>query len=165
MLNAVAAPTPTRGEMNSFVFSCAEIHAEEITKFLDTFGLSVINGIADHGVTALGVAATTGNFEAVKTLLEKGAAVDARDKYEYTALIWAGGESNLAVVQLLIENDADVNARSKSGYTPLIWAALRGRTEVAAFLLRHGADINMQDGEGRPLKSVRKGWAMLILCN
>src|SRR5271169_2307484 len=59
------------------------------------------------------MASRTGNVDAVKVLLDNGAAVNAKEASKgHNALIWAAAESHPAVVKLLLERGADVNARS-----------------------------------------------------
>ena len=77
-----------------------------------------------------------GNFEeAIKLLIEKGADLNAIDKYGYTALIWACRNNNIEIVKLLIEKGADINAKNFIGYTALIWACRNNNTEVIKLLI------------------------------
>ena len=57
------------------------------------------------------------NVERVALLLERGADIEAQDKYKNTPLHFA--EYNAKTVQLLIEKGADVNAKDDRGNTPL----------------------------------------------
>ena len=64
-------------------------------------------------------AAKKGDVEAVKTLLESGADVQAKEKKKgWTALHWAAYKGHGAVVTALLEYGADVNAKKKDGRTP-----------------------------------------------
>ena len=54
-------------------------------------------------------AAKSGDLAAVKTLLAKGADVNAKDGDGLTALIAAAGEGQLEVVRLLLNKGADAN--------------------------------------------------------
>ncbi len=55
-------------------------------------------------------AAIYGDAEAVKSLLAKGADVNAKDKGGGTALMMAINNNHAGVVRLLIDKGADVNA-------------------------------------------------------
>ena len=68
---------------------------------------------------ALMTASKVGNLDAVRTLLDRGAAVDARDPaFQQTALMMAVRENHPDVVKLLVDRGADVNAKTRTGATP-----------------------------------------------
>lgn len=73
------------------------------------------------GTTLLMVASALGRIELVRFLLEKGADINAQDKYGDTALMDAASD-HPEVVELLLEKGADVNIRNKLGKTALEWA-------------------------------------------
>lgn len=81
-------------------------------------------------------AAKKGDTEAVKSLLAKGADVNAKSPYGATPLFFACDRGHTEVVKLLLEKGADVNARDtfyKS--TPIIWAAMRDHAEVVKLMV------------------------------
>ena len=86
------------------------------------------------GETPLHFAAKENAYETVALLLEKGAAMNAKNNDGETPLHFAAWENAHAVVELLLDKDADVNARSEDGDTPLDLAV--GKT--AALLRSHG---------------------------
>ena len=53
-------------------------------------------------------AATHGDVESARRLLQSGADVDSRDRYGQTALMQAAHHGHEALVELLIENGAEV---------------------------------------------------------
>ena len=81
-------------------------------------------------------AAEQGNLADVKQHLQKGAAVNAKDKDGYTPLMAAAINGNLDVVKFLVDKGADVNARGNDGETPLTLAT---KQDVVEFLKQHGA--------------------------
>jgi len=94
-----------------------------------------------------------GDIVTVRSLLAKGADVNACDENQWTPLHYAGNAGRPLVGVLLINNGADVNARTSSGFTPLHSLAgsafFEGTTlppgslqEMAAMLIEKGADIN-----------------------
>ena len=95
-----------------------------------------------HGSTDLMIAATSGDLNAVRRLLARGASVNAKNRQWSTALMGACAGGFEDVVRLLLARRAYVNAKSKSGSTPLIFAARNGHASVAGLLLRKGARIN-----------------------
>jgi uncharacterized protein len=87
-----------------------------------------------------------------RALLDRGAAIDAKDREGKTALAKAAEADKLAVIRLLLERGANVNARAVDGSTPLFYAAEQDRGAVVALLLEGGADPNLPGRKGlRPL--------------
>ena len=86
-------------------------------------------------------AAWEGEAEVVKLLLDRGANIEARDKYGNTALLLSAGHGQAEVVSLLLDRGANIETRDKYGKTALILAAWSGKTEVVSLLLDRGADI------------------------
>src|SRR5204863_1612456 len=71
------------------------------------------NSANPGGETALMTAARTGKLDAVKLLLDRGAAVNAKESVRgQTALMWAVLENHPDVVKLLIARGADVNGQT-----------------------------------------------------
>ena len=71
------------------------------------------------GATSLMGAASSGNLEKVKYLVDKGADVNAMARNGDTALLLALENKHLAIAQLLLENKASVRVATVFGYTPL----------------------------------------------
>ncbi|MFB3896971.1 MAG: ankyrin repeat domain-containing protein [bacterium] len=101
------------------------------------------------GTTVLMNAAYSGNIDTVQRLLDKGATVNAKNKFEMTPLInavsrpYSSGNA-IEVVKLLIKNGADVNSKTKEGWTALHGAVQGEQTEAAIYLLENGAEIDSQ---------------------
>jgi|SRR5579871_43145 len=88
------------------------------------------------------------NATMVKALLDRGAALEAKDlERRRTPLLCALLWGNPAVSKLLIERGADVNACDLAGYTPLILAVFHNNKALVKLLLDRGADVNAI-GEG-----------------
>lgn len=98
-------------------------------------------------------AARKSDTEAVKSLLAKGADVNAKTRYGATALSYACDRGSLDVVKVLVEHGADVNVKDTFyGATPLTWAASNNHVEVVKLLLEKGAqskEVAMSIGVGR----------------
>lgn len=76
---------------------------------------------------ALFTAARKGDARAVKELLAQGVDVNARYRYNRTALSFAADRGHLEVVKVLLEQGADVNTKDTFyGMTPLGQAASNG---------------------------------------
>lgn len=90
-------------------------------------------------------AATTkkhGYAEVIKALLDKGAAIDAKNNFGNTALLIASGNGQADVVKLLLDKGAAVNLGNNQNVTPLLMAAQNGDVDVVTLLLAKGANPN-----------------------
>ena len=110
------------------------------------------------GVTALHLAAETGDAETIRLLIENGAEIDARDSLGgFTPLEDAAASNHVESVRRLLERGADVNvatspprARLEVGkVTTLMRAAVFGTPEMIETLLEAGAKVNEKDVQGR----------------
>jgi len=93
---------------------------------------------------ALWWTAGNGQIKSIRTLLDAGADVDARNGREGTALMHAALMRQPDAIQLLIDRGADVNARNRFGITALHWSVIytKSSTDVLRVLLAAGADMN-----------------------
>ncbi len=102
-------------------------------------------------------AVKTGDAAAVRTLLDRGADVDAAEPDGTTALHWAVHNEDLDVAARLVEAGAEVDATTRYGVAPLALAATNGSPETLRMLLEAGADANRASGEGEtPLMTVAR---------
>jgi ankyrin repeat protein len=100
-----------------------------------------------------------GDAAAVKTLLDQGVPVDAKFRYDRTALSFAADRGNVEVVKVLLDRGADVEASDTFYHaTPLVWAFQRENVEVARLLLDKGA----KGGEQALDSGVEKGNAAMV---
>jgi uncharacterized protein len=102
-------------------------------------------------------AARTGKIEAVKSLLARGADVNARLERGQTALMWAAADGHAAVVEVLLQAGADFRTPLDTGFTPMLFAVRAGHTDVV--------DINEATNPAiRPTnKQLRKGSSALTV--
>ena len=120
------------------------------------------------GETLLMTVARGGHVDAARLLLERGAAVDARENWHgQTALMWAAAQGHPAMLRELLAHGADVNARSNQeewerqvtseprdkwlppgGLTPLLFAARENCLDCLPVLIEGGADLNATTPDG-----------------
>ena len=87
--------------------------------------------------------------EAVRTLLEAGADVDAPRGDGMTALHWAARHGDLPTARRLLAAGADPEAVTRLGrHTPLHVASRAGHAAVVAALLEHRADAEARTSSG-----------------
>lgn len=124
-----------------------------------------INAKDETGLTILMIAAQDGTDTEIKKLLKKGADVEVKDQYGWTALMHATASNtavypenkpNAARLKALLESSPNVNISDSRGITPLIIAAAEGKTEFVKLLLAKGADVNAKDRNGATALSYAK---------
>lgn len=93
---------------------------------------------ADNSMTLM-EAIFDGNLESVKSLLDKGADVNAKMEGGVTPLMVASVQGNLEVANLLLDRGTDINAKTEKGNTALDFAGYKGSFEMVKLLKAHGA--------------------------
>ena len=110
-----------------------------------------VNHKNQKGLTPLMKAAQLSDKDAasiVQNLLEKGAALGARDNEGRTALMHAFKGGSNKTRELLLDKGADLEAKDDLGDTALIIAAGYSDPSAVEFLLERGADIEIRDNFG-----------------
>lgn len=113
-----------------------------IAAFFAMFFMTIILCGCESGgreMTPLHHAAYSGDLKLAKTLVSKGANVNARNKDGATPLHLALKRGHRDVAKLLINKGADVNAKDDKGLTPLSVAIVRGQPEMEKLLRSKGA--------------------------
>ncbi|MBO4533308.1 MAG: ankyrin repeat domain-containing protein [Treponema sp.] len=101
------------------------------------------------GNTVLHYAADWEYAEAIKTLLEKGADINAKNANGETCLFNAAKSNNPSIIQLLVDGGASVKDRDNLGSTPLHIAVRWGAQKSAEKLIKLGININAQNSAGK----------------
>ena len=140
--------------------------AKLLKRLLDAGGDA--NAAGTDGETLLMTAARGGHVDAARAALERGAEVDARERWHgQTALMWAAAQGHPAMLRELLAHGADVNARSNheewerqvtseprdkwlppGGLTPLLFAARENCLACVPVLIEAGADVNATTPDG-----------------
>ncbi|KAF4951952.1 hypothetical protein FGADI_7068 [Fusarium gaditjirri] len=127
-----------------------------------------INAQGRDGMAPLHCAAMSGFDQAVRSLVEAGAAIDILDVFGNTPLLWATYKGHKDIVEsplhlaalagksqvcelLMDYKDTDIEANDLHDRTPILSAAVAGHLHIAKLLVRKHADINVYDHQGRTL--------------
>ena len=86
---------------------------------------------------------------AIKSLLEKGADINAKNANGETCIFNAAKSNNPQIIQLLVDGGASVKDRDNLGSTPLHIAVRWGAQKSAEKLIKLGININAQNSAGK----------------
>src|SRR5205809_3039543 len=131
---------------------------------LISLGLAVLLIAVAGGRPPLVDAAKNGDRDALRTLLQKGATVNASEADGTTALHWASYRDDVESAGLLIRAGADVNAANDLGVTPLWTASQNGSEAMVRRLLDAGANPNaaLLLGETPVMVASRSGSPVIV---
>jgi ankyrin repeat protein len=111
----------------------------------ETLELAISNLICSE--RSIGDLESTGDLEIERAnfrrVISAGADVNARFKFEQTALMYAC-QGSLTAARVLIEMGADVNAIGDFGSNALFTAIGNNQNEIVELLIQHGADIHSE---------------------
>jgi ankyrin repeat protein len=94
-------------------------------------------------------AAKSGDLALVKSLLHKGADLNAKDNDGNTVLMAAAFGGNLELVKFLIDKGMDIDAKTPvNSSTVLMSAAAGGNLELVKFFINKGLDIDVKTSDG-----------------
>jgi ankyrin repeat protein len=115
---------------------------------------AAVDAVDERGRTPLHDAANYAQLQAIKWLLDSGAALAAKDQEGNTPLHLTAGRFRIAASEQLLDSGADANTTNDNGQTPLHALALvdgdepeieRQLPAVAELLLARGANVNARD--------------------
>ncbi len=136
---AVSSPThaetaaPEKSPCVELLIAAENGNRGQVIRLLDQ-GVSIDCAGPRHSATALHWAAYKGHVGVVKTLIERGATIDARNSDGRTPLILAAGMGHAKTARILLEAGADRNATGADGLTALDWAKKKRRRRVVRAL-------------------------------
>jgi hypothetical protein len=150
--SSVACRDPNRAAARQdFRTAIMEDQAAAVRQLLDS-GLDPNEDPTGDCSTPLALAATRGNGEILRMLVERGASVNAPASLDgSTALHCVAGLADDAagMVGVLVQSGADVDAASGDGTTALMLAAARGHAATVAALLKSGPDLEVRSAIGK----------------
>lgn len=107
-------------------------------------------------------AAEKGRAKHAKKMLSLGADVNAKDKWQVTALMSASKNGYLGIVRDLVTRKAIIE--DYKGNSALVWAAWAGHLDIVKLLLEYGADVKALDENGNTalFDATRRGHAEVV---
>ena len=106
-----------------------------------------------NGASALYAASETGEFEVVKSLVEKGVPVNLRVVDGSSALHIS---SHVEVTKLLLKNGGQVDILDSDQWSPLMIACKSGQAAIAQVLLDNEADTFLRNTKGQTALEIAK---------
>lgn len=119
-----------------------------------------IFGLLGAPASEVADAAMKGNKDALRSLLQRKADVNARQIDGTTALHWAVRADDLETTDLLIRAGANVSAANREGATPLLLASINGNAAMLEKLIKAGVNPNApltKDGDTALMMAARTG--------
>jgi len=158
-INVVNEAIASGADVNAFgVDGESAFHAavhrgnEAIIKILLDAGADIEKLTEYNQSNPLTIAASTGNFEAVNTLIKAGAnyniIIDNKTPLMIAAVLGGVVGDTLEVMKVLIRAGADINTKNSNGWTALMYAASRNNKEAVKMLISAGADVNAKTSDG-----------------
>jgi len=122
-------------------------YGDVVSHLLDEFNTNP-NVTDAANISLLAKAVDKGDWDFVKTLLEKDADVNLTDVDGVPVLAVLAGNGHKELIALLLEKGADIHLASESGLTAIYLAAKNNQLDTLQFLIERGADINVQTTSG-----------------
>ena len=116
--------------------------------------LNIMNGLMR--------AASKGQLQNVKKLINAGEDVNAANAEGDTPLHYAASNGHKDILNILLQAGAAVNATDSEGNTPLHWAAKGGHKDILKILIASGGDVNAITFNGSTVLDVA-AWKVWIV--
>ncbi|MYZ48887.1 ankyrin repeat domain-containing protein [Propylenella binzhouense] len=139
-LAALASAGPARGQTGDYGRDANPIVCAEMTARL-TEGEGGQNDRTRN--LLLDEAAEKGCVSLVETLLERGAAIESRDRFANSPLIHAAAGGRTGIVRLLLDRGAEIDHRNLNGSTALLRAVSGNHRGTVELLLARGASVEL----------------------
>jgi len=95
----------------------------------------------------LWVACQYDEYIEAEKLIDEGADIEYRGRWDWTPLMIASERGNVDIVQLLLDKQANVNNKT-NGYTALHGTSAEGKQEIVSLLIERGADLYIKGCSG-----------------
>ncbi|KAF3236224.1 hypothetical protein TWF192_011501 [Orbilia oligospora] len=140
----------SNGAFQNAMHAAASNGHSHMILYLASIGLGA-NGCDSQWCEPLHLAVRASHFEAVKTLIDLGALVNATDNKGWSSLEEAAAlvEDNVKLVKLLLDNGADIESQDGDRISVLNRAVIVGNKEVVRELVSRGARTDTRNNMGR----------------
>lgn len=136
--------------MKSLILRCTLLMSVTVTIFaMEHPEKQLVNCKNAASWTPLHTAASLGNVEQVKGLIDFGATIDVTDGSQKTPLLLSAEMGKLAVAQTLIARGAHINAADNQGIMPIHASCKNGHCDIVAFLMEKGASVLSTDSNNK----------------
>ena len=120
----------------------------DVVRLLLSRGASIDMAANEGNSTVLHTAAQYNRAEIAGVLIDAGADVSARDKFQMQPLHYAAQKGHFEVALALLDQQADLAAEDSKGWRPIHFAAASGSVEMLSEFLKRGADANVKAVNG-----------------
>lgn len=139
---------PTSHPVETLFAAAREGNLEQIQKSLDE-GVN-IEAATPGSFSALSFAASAGQLDALRFLVEKGAGISRKSGgFGTTAIVQAAAYGHTEACELLLSLGSQIDESHNFRMTPLHETAFHGRSETMEFLISQGADLNAKNNAGQ----------------
>ena len=108
--------------------------------------VELLKGLGVKSSFPLHLAAGTGDYDQIRSLLKAGRLINEQDSFGATPLLVATVAGREDVVDYLLERSADPTIEAMNGYTLLHAAAFSGKKSLIRKMLAFGLDLNRRYG-------------------
>ena len=102
----------------------------------------VVQAAKRQDLSPLLIAASIGDTDVVKKLIDNGSYLEDVNNDGHTPLMLAGLRGHIHVMEALLDAGANIDATTSKGWTALMLATKEHKGRVVDFLLSRGADVN-----------------------
>ncbi len=130
-----------------------ELNNDNIEKVKEIINqdISLLETPNPRGSTPLIVAASKGQTDLVKFLIEKGADINRANDFGNTSLHYAAWASDFEAFKCLFDKGANINVVNSQGQTPLQYSCMGGNFEIMKYCVSSGMDIKAECDDGSSL--------------
>nr|XP_034310276.1 ankyrin repeat and protein kinase domain-containing protein 1-like isoform X2 [Crassostrea gigas] len=132
----------TKAQSDKLIVGPASTYPKGQDSITTDSGLSISSGFGP-----LHISCARGHKNTVKSLIQKGASINAWDKDGKTPLYRSCENGHVKIIQLLLNSGVDVNLCDKDGFSPLYAACQEGHHDIVNLLLDNKADPNMMPAD------------------